>query len=161
MTDSGSRPARIKGWIAVAGPGARDKDRRFLGGLIELSKSGARLYLTWKPRIGDHLSFALRIPGASRPQRMPLRVVRVTVDEPGRMDTFEARLQLLREMVQWGIPSKGMTYGFAVGARWEAGASLEGIRFIQRHFEDEGGRTQKQVLITFEPPESGPSLTQL
>ncbi|MEK7475701.1 MAG: PilZ domain-containing protein [Candidatus Coatesbacteria bacterium] len=161
MTDTGSRPARIKGWIAVAGPGARDKDRRFLGGLIELSKTGARLYLTWKPRIGDHLSFGLRIPGSPKPQRMPLKVVRVTADEPGRMDTFEARLQLLREMVQWGIPSKGMTYGFAVGARWEAGASPEGIRFIQRHFEDEGGRVQKQVLITFEPSDEPAVLPQL
>jgi hypothetical protein len=161
VSPESTRPARIKGWIAVAGPGAKDKDRRFLGGLIELSKSGARLYLTWKPRVGDHLSFALRVPGESRPHRMPLRVVRVSADEPGRMDTFEARLQLLREMVQWGVPSKGMTYGFAVGARWEAGASIDGIRFLQRHFEDEGGRTQKQVLIEFEPADTSPALPEL
>jgi len=161
MSPAGTRPARIQGWIPVAGPGARDKDRRFLGGLTELSKTGARLYLTWKPRVGDRLSFALRIPGAARPHLMPLRVVRVTTDEPGRMDTFEARLQLMREMVQWKVAAKGMTYGYAVGARWEAGASLDGIRFLQRHFEDEGGRTQKQVLIEFEPADTGPALPQL
>jgi len=155
------RPARIKGWIPCAGPGARDRDRRFLGGLTEVSKSGARLYLTWKPGVGDHFSFALRIPGAQRPHRMPLRVVRVTPDEPGRMDTFEARLQLLREMVQWGIPAKGMTYGFSVGARWESGASVEGIRFLQRHFEEEGGRMQKSVSITFEPAETTPEMPRL
>lgn len=161
MNGAGRRPPRIQGWIPVAGPGARDKDKRFLGGLTELSKTGARLYLTWKPRVGDHLAFALRMPGASRPHRMPLRVVRVTVDEPGRMDTFEARLQLLREMVQWGITTKGMTYGYSVGARWEAGVSEDGIRFLQRHFEDEGGREQKQVLIEFEPADTTPVLPRI
>lgn len=151
------RPARIAGWVPIAGrktpPGVMPE----LGGLVDVSKTGARIYLSWKVRPGDVLPLSLRLPDAGGVVRMPARVVWAKKDEAGNLETFEARLKLLRELVHAGWRERGgMAYGHACGVRWEAGVPIDAIRAIQRHFEEEGARPRKRVFLTSLHTSTGP-----
>src|SRR5690349_19266281 len=114
------RPARIAGWVPIAGRKAAAGARPELGGLIDLAKSGARLYLSWRVKPGDVLPLALRLPDTGTVVRMPARVVWVKPDASGNLEFFEARLKLLRELVHAGVREKGMIFGFGCGVRWES-----------------------------------------
>jgi len=76
-----------------------------------------------------------------------LRVIWCRQDEPGTPATFQARLNLMRDMVRQGRQKKGMFYGYLCGAKFEAGTALGDIRWVQRYFDGEKGTIyHKQVL---------------
>jgi hypothetical protein len=140
------RPARIAGWVPVAWSAAKAGGRPLVGGLTDLSRTGARLYLTWNVSVGEVLSLGLRLPQRKTPLRMPCRIVWVKQDKPGSVEHFEARLHLLRELVRLGYAARGMTYGWAAGARWEPGVDQAGIRELQQRFEREDVRLRKRAV---------------
>lgn len=140
------RPARISGWVPIAGRKTAAGVMPELGGLVDLSKTGAKLYLSWRVKVGDLLPLSLKLPSGEA-VRMPGKVVWARRDEPGNMETFEARLKLLRELVHAGWRDRGMVYGTACGIVWDAVVPVASIRAIQHHFEDESATPRKRVFL--------------
>lgn len=131
-----NRPARIRGWIPVnLGPGP-DKAPR-LGGLVELSRTGGRFYLSWPVRPGDRIPLVLRAPGKSEPYRMACKVVWTRKDAAGTAGMLEHRMALLKELIRKKAAPRGLFYGWLAGARFEPDVSAEGIRVAQRYLEAE------------------------
>ncbi len=133
------RPARITGWIPIRYSITGESGLPRKGGLVEISRAGAKLYLTGKFRPGDRISLVLRMPGEPKGLPFLMRVVWVRQDEPGRVEAFEARLKFLQDMVREGGQAKGMTYGYLVGVKFEPGMNPEHIRVAQRYFDRERG----------------------
>jgi hypothetical protein len=119
-----------------------------LGGLVDVSRTGAKLYVSWKVKIGDMIPLMLSIPDVKTPVDFPSRVVWVRPDRPGLTEAFEARLQLLREYVHLGHAKHDWVYGFLCGVVWDAGVDRTAIRVIQRHFEDSSDRPRKRVFLS-------------
>jgi len=142
-----TRPARIAGWIPIAGRAPAPGQRPDLGGLVDVSRTGAKLYLSWKVKAGDLIPLKLKIPDAPAPVDFPCKVVWVRPDRAGLLEAFESRMQLLREYVHLGFSKQGWVYGSLCGVRWEASVDREAIRVIQRHFEDESDRPRKRVFL--------------
>ena len=145
------RPARISGWVQIAG---RKRPVNFMpeiGGMVDVSRTGAKLYLSWKVTVGDIIPLVLKLPQTGGNAPMPGRVIRVIKDAPGNMDNFEARMKLLSDMVRNGLSKGGIYYGYAAGIRWDPTVSKECIRAIQMHFEEENTRPVKRVFLTRTP----------
>lgn len=126
------RSARISGWIPIV-------FNQSLGGLVDISKTGARVYLSWKCEPGQKIPLVLRVPGEERVMPFVLKVVWCRQDEPGNAATLSARLNLMRDMVRQGRQKKGMFFGYLCGAKFEPGTALADIRWVQRHFDEERG----------------------
>lgn len=150
------RPARIAGWIPIAGRKPGPGQRPELGGLVDVSRTGARLYLSWKAKVGDLIPLKLRIPGKSEPVDFPCRVMWVRPDRAGLVEAFESRMMLLREYVHLGFSSQGWVYGSLYGVRWDAAVDHEAVRTIQKHFEDASARPRKRVTLSAYHTGSGP-----
>ena len=135
-----TRSARISGWIPIV-------FNNRLGGLVDISRTGAKVYLSWKCEVGQRIPLVLRVPGESRVMPFTLKVVWCRTDEPGNSATLPARLSLMRDMVQQGKQKKGMFFGYLCGAKFESGTALKDIRWVQRYFENEKGTIyHKQVF---------------
>lgn len=145
------RPARISGWVQIAGRRRPANTPPEIGGMVDVSRTGAKLYLSWKVNVGEILPLVLKLPEAGGNAPMPGKVVRVVKDAPGNMENFEARLKLLKDMVHGGHSKGGIFYGWAAGIRWDASVAKESIRAIQRHFEEENLRPVKRVFLTHTP----------
>ena len=141
------RPARISGWIPVTG--GRSGGKLFLGGLVDVSRNGARLYLSWNHPVGAYVPLVMTIRGVDKPVTLPSRVVWTKRDEVGVMEAFEARIHLMRELVAAG--EKGIVYGWLHGVRFEPGARPEAVRLIQRHLEEQKPGLPKRVHIVMRP----------
>ena len=144
------RPARISGWVQITGRKTPSGELPQMGGVVDVSRTGAKVYLSWKVKEGDVLPLALTMAGGARVS-MPGKVVRVVKDAPGNMDNFEARLKIMKDLIHAGYTKGGMFYGYACGVRWEAGVAHECIRAIQKHFEEENARPVKRVFVTHHP----------
>jgi hypothetical protein len=144
------RPARIAGWITIASE-RRGKEAPLLGGLVDISRTGARLYLGWETAVGDQIPLALKVPGNREIIKMPCRVVWVRKDEPGSLSSFEARLKLMRDLARLGYPPKGMVYGWMCGVRFTPGVATPIIRVIQKHLEEESDRRPGGAALTMQP----------
>ena len=155
MSAISQRSARIAGWVLISG-GMRTGGTPQLGGLVDISRTGARIYTGWKVAVGDVIPLALRIPGNHGVVRMPGKVVWVRKDESGRLDSFEARLKLMRDLARIGHPPKGMVFGWMCGVRFLPGVPLKIVRLIQMHLEAESDRRPGGAALTMLPPEPGP-----
>lgn len=145
------RPARISGWVQITGRKTPPGDTPQLGGVVDVSRTGAKVYLSWKVKEGDLLPLALTMPDGGGRESMPAKVVRVSKDQPGNMENFEARLRLLKDLVHAGSSKGGMFYGYACGVKWEPSTPKECIRAIQKHFEEENTKPVKRVFVTHHP----------
>ncbi len=143
-----NRSARIAGWIPIGGKKVVAGQVPELGGLIDISRTGARLYLSWRIKVGDRLPLGLRVPGESAPHPFPCRVVWVKPDRAGLTEAFEARVQLLQELLHAGFKATSFVYGSLCGVKWEPEVSHEAIRTIQKHFEDTSMKPRKRVTLS-------------
>lgn len=154
MESTVQRPARISGWIPVAGPATAGGVPPNLGGLTDISRTGARLYLSWVVKPGEVLNLGLK--GAERGSSRPglrMRVVWVRQDRPGDVEALESRMRNMRAFIQAGAKGPGTTYGYLVGARFDANPNQPLIRAIQKHFEESGGRPRKRAEASLHLPE--------
>ncbi len=145
------RPARIAGWVPISGKKKSAGEKPEIGGLVDVSRTGAKAYLSWEVAKGQILPLGLKLPETGEIVHMPGKVVRVEKDKQGNMENFEARLRLLKDLVHSGHPEKGMTYGWACGIEWDKGVAKEWIRAIQHHFEEENQKPMKRVFLTLKP----------
>lgn len=141
------RPARITGWIPVSG--GKSGGKVFLGGLVDVSRTGARIYLSWNYPVGAFVPLAMTIRDVPRPVNLPARVVWVKKDEDGVVEAFESRIHLMRDLVRAG--QKGLVYGWLHGLRFEGGVRPEAVRLIQKHLEEQKPDAPKQAFIQMTP----------
>jgi len=142
-----ARPARITGWIPISG--GKSGGKVFLGGLVDVSRTGARIYLSWNYPVGAYVPLAMNIRGEPRPISLPARVVWVKKDEDGVVEAIESRIHLMRDLVHAG--QKGLVYGWLHGVRFEGGVRPEAVRLIQKHLEEQKPDAPKQAFIQMTP----------
>jgi hypothetical protein len=122
-----------------------------MGGLVDISSTGARLYLSWKFDVGGTIPLVLRVPDTTDIYQMPCRVVWVRKDEPGNVDAFDPRLHLMHDMVHRGYRPRGMFFGYLYGVRFETSVAKATIRVIQKHLAEETDRHQQGAPISARP----------
>ena len=149
------RPPRIAGWIPVRGAKIPGEPPR-LGGLVDISLTGARLYLGWKYNAGDIVPLALNVPGTTQIHNMTSRVMWVRKDETGSLSSFEARLMLMRDLARTGNPPQKMVFGWMYGVRFVPAITPSVIRVIQKHLETASDRRPGGAALTMQPAASGP-----
>jgi len=148
------RPARIAGWIPVRGANKPGELPR-LGGLVDISRTGARLYLGWRYSAGDLVPLALNVPGTRQVYQMPARIVWVRKDETGSLSSFEARLKLMRDLARTGNAPQKMVFGWMYGVRFVPAIAPGIIQVIQKHLEEKSDRRPGGAALTMQPPEPG------
>ena len=136
------RGARVWGWIPVEGYVADNLEGRFHGGLVEISNSGARLYLDRQYSPGDRIPLGLRVAGerTSSLLRLPCRVAWTRRDEPGNVEAFDARMKFLPECARRGIKPEAARYGWLCGVEFEKDVDPEAIRMIDAILEQQGDK---------------------
>lgn len=147
MSSTVKRPARISGWIPITGAPAGAGGAPNLGGLTDVSRTGARLYVSWPVQPGQTIRLAVgeATRGGSPRTTLALRAVWVRRDQPGDIEALESRLKVMRALIEAGVRGPGTTYGYLVGARFEPGVNERLIRAIQKYFEEAGGRPRRRV----------------
>ena len=127
----------MSGWISISKLLAkkRGKPTEF-GGLIDISGSGARLYVTSKLPIGSILPLIIQNQKGV-PQSVPLKIVWAKKDEMGNVETFDARIRLMQELIRNDVKVEGVAYGYLYGGSFQPEASVEGIRLIERYLNEQ------------------------
>ncbi len=141
------RAARISGWIGISWV-SKGKQEPWVGGLVNISKSGARLYLNWRCEEGNRIPLAIRLKDGEVVE-MPARVVWVQKDEPGKMEAFDARINLLQEILRRGGEVKGVPYGFLHGVKFDANIKQGAVRMIQQHLEKQREDRRERAAMRF------------
>ena len=149
------RRARVSGWIPLEGPPAVPGGKPSLGGMIDVSRTGARLYLGTRVRPGDFLPLVLRLPEEPLPIRFHGRVVWAIADDVSRVETFDARMKLLQEMVHRDHSAHAVPFGWLCGMRFDPDVDRIAIHRLQRAFEEENPRDAKRVFHTRGPADTG------
>lgn len=137
------RGARVWGWIPVEGRIGDGRDGRFYGGLLEISNSGARLYLNQPCKTGDRIPLGLRIAGerTSTLLKLPCKVVWAHRDEPGNVDAFDSRMKFLHECARRGLKAEAGIYGWLCGVEFEKDVDPEAIRMVDTILEEQGDKS--------------------
>jgi hypothetical protein len=81
-------------------------------------------------------------------------VVWTIADEASRVETFDARMKLLQELVHRGQSAHEMPLGWLCGIRFLDDTDRIAVHRLQRAFEAENPREQKRVFHTRGPADS-------
>jgi len=128
-----------------------------VGGLVEISGTGARLYMTRQFKPGDVVPLVVHTQkGKALP--LPVRVVWVKRDEPGNVEMFEARMRYLQEMIARKVKVKGMPYGLLYGVRFEKGADPEAVKTTQRALDLQREAGREPAVHVHIPDTSAPPM---
>jgi hypothetical protein len=127
----------MSGWLSITRllEKKRGKPTEF-GGLVEISETGARLYLTNKLAVGTVVPMVIQSP-KGKMLNVPLKILWVKKDEIGNVETFDARIKLMQELIRNDVKVDGITYGYLYGGTFLNEAEPEGIRIIERYLNEQ------------------------
>ena len=106
------------------------------GGLVEISGTGARLYLTNKLALGSVVPLIIQT-NRGKILNVPLKIVWVKKDEVGNIETFDARIKLMQELIRNEVKVEGITYGYLYGGAFQKEADPDGIRLIEKYLNEQ------------------------
>ena len=81
---------------------------------------------------------------------VPLKIVWVKKDELGNVETFDARIKLMQELIRNDIKVAGITYGYLYGGSFLKEADPEGIRLIEKYLNEQrnpGRETYSRLVV--------------
>jgi len=155
-----ARKARMGGWLSISTMLEGRKGRApEAGGLIEVSGTGARIYMTRQMKPGERIPLVLHTQ-KGKVLSIPVKVMWGRKDEPGNSENLEVRIQYLRELLRLKVKVKGMPYGYVYGVRFEKEADATGIRLIQKALSEQ--RTPgRESSFAIRVPDVSPDLESL
>lgn len=138
----------MSGWLSINSLLEKKRGKTVdVGGLVEISGTGARLYMTSKLPVGTVIPLVIQTR-KGQILKVPLKLVWMKKDEMGNVSTFDARIRLMQELIRNDIKVEGITYGYLYGGTFLPESDPEGIRLIERHMDDQrnpGRETYSQM----------------
>jgi len=127
----------MSGWLSISSLLEKKRGKPVdAGGLVEISGTGARLYMTNKLPVGTVVPLIIQTH-KGKVLGVPLKIVWVKKDEMGNVETFDARIKLMQELIRNDIKVEGITYGYLYGGSFLKEADPEGIRLIERYLNEQ------------------------